>query len=217
MIAVIGGTGAQGKGLVARWALAGEDVIIGSRFEEKARRVAAEVSKRVGRPVRGTTNLEAAREGDVVVLSVPFEAMGKIMREIRRGLTPGKILVNVVVPIRVRPNGVALKRPREGSSGEKLAKLVPKGVRVVSAFQTVGARLLQDLSKPVDCDVVVCGDDPAARGRIMRLVEKMPGARAVDGGPLRNGRFVEPLVALLAELTRRYKVEAVGVRFQGLR
>ncbi|MCS7131182.1 MAG: NADPH-dependent F420 reductase [Hadesarchaea archaeon] len=216
MIAVIGGTGAQGKGLVARWARAGEEVIIGSRFEEKAKRVAAEVSKCVGKPVMGTTNLEATREADVVVLSVPFEAMRKIMREIRRGLTPGKILLNVVVPIEVRSGEVVFKRPRAGSTGEELAKLVPKGVRVVSAFQTVGAKLLQDLSKPLDCDVVVCGDDPAAKERIMKLVEKMPGARAVDGGPLRNGRFVEPLVALLAELTKRYRVEAVGVRFQGL-
>ncbi len=217
MIAVIGGTGAQGKGLVARWAMAGEDVIIGSRFEEKAKRAAAEVGKLVGKPVRGTTNLEAAREAEVVVLSVPFEAMRKIMREIRRGLSPGKILVNVVVPIQVRPGEVVLKRPRAGSTGEELAKLVPKGVRVVSALQTVGARLLQELSRPLDCDVVVCSDDPAAKERVMKLVEKMPGVRAVDGGPLRNGRFVEPLVALLAELTRRYKVEAVGVRFQGLR
>lgn len=217
MIAVIGGTGAQGKGLVARWAWAGEDVIVGSRFEEKAKLVAAEVSRWVSKPVKGTTNLEAAREAEVVVLSVPFEAMKKIMREIRGGLTPGKILVNVIVPIEVRSGEVVLKRPRAGSTGEELAKLVPKGVRVVSALQTVGARLLQNLSKPVDCDVVVCGDDPAAKERIIRLVEKMPGARAVDGGPLRNGRFVEPLVALLAELTRRYKAEAVGIRFQGLR
>ncbi|MDI6819630.1 MAG: NADPH-dependent F420 reductase [Candidatus Hodarchaeaceae archaeon] len=216
MIAVIGGTGAQGRGLVARLALAGENVIIGSRQREKAELVASQVSERTGKSVRGATNLEAARAADIVVLSVPFKAMKRIIEDIKPALSPGKILVNVVVPIELRRGVIVVEQPRAGSATEELARLVPKGVRVVSGFQTIGAKRIQDISTPLDCDVVVCGDDLEAKQVVMKLAEKMPSVRAIDGGPLCNSRFVEPMVALLVELTRRYKTAGVGIRFEGL-
>jgi hypothetical protein len=215
VIAVIGGTGAQGRGLVLRLAQAGEDVIIGSRWREKAERVAAELSAQIGKPISGAENLQAARAGDPVILSVPYDAMKKIVEEIKPAL-PGKILINVAVPLEIEGGRVTLKPPAAGSASEELIGLVPPDVRIVSAFQTVGAKRLQDLSKPLDCDVIVCSDDADAKAKVMKLAERLPGVRAVDGGPLRNTRLVEPVVALLVQLTLRKKAAGIGVRFAGL-
>jgi hypothetical protein len=216
MIAVVGGTGDFGRGLVARWVLAGEEVIIGSRRREKAERVASELGRQLGKPVRGTTNLGAAREAEVIVLSIPFEGFGKIMDEIKPALTPQKLLLSVIVPVRVEGGVVSFERPPAGSAAEEVAKLVPRGVRVLSAFHTVGARQLQQVERPLNCDVLVCGDDAEAKREVMQLVERMPKARAIDGGPLHNSRLTEPVAALLAELTRRHRVQGVGIRLKGL-
>lgn len=216
MIAVIGGSGAQGRGLAMRWALAGEDVIIGSRWREKAEKAAAEMSKQAGRKIRGMSNLEATRAADVVVLSIPFEAMKKIVKEIAPALTAGKILLSVIVPIRFKGGRVSVEPPKTGSAAEELARLAPRGVKLVSAFQTVGAAHLQNLKEPIECDIVVCGDDAGAKRVVMGLAEKIHGVRSIDGGPLCNSRLVEPVVALLIELTRRRKVPGVSIRFEGL-
>ncbi len=216
MIAVIGGTGDLGRGLVARWVLAGEEVVIGSRQREKAERVASELSGQLGKPVRGTTNLEAAREAEVIVLSVPFEGLRQIMDEVKPALTPQKLLLSVIVPLKVEGGAVSFECPPAESAAEEVAKLVPRGVRVLSAFHTVGARQLQRVEKPLDCDVVVCGDDAEAKREAMQLIERIAKVRAIDGGPLRNSRLTEPVAALLVELTRRHRVPGVGVKFFGL-
>lgn len=216
MIAVIGGTGDQGRGLVLRFALAGEHVIIGSRYPEKAERVAAELSEQVGKRVEGEANLEAAKRAEVVVLSIPYEAMRRIVEEIRPALTPEKVLITVVAPVKIEGKRVKLELPPAGSAAEELVGLIPRGVGVAAAFQTVAARRLQEISKGVDCDVVVCADDERAKRIAMGLAEKLPGVRAVDGGRLCNSRFVESLTALLIGLTLRRKVAGVGVRFEGL-
>jgi len=216
MIAVIGGTGDLGRGLVARWMLAGEEVLIGSRQLEKAERVASEVSGQLGKPVRGTTNFEATREAEIIVLSIPFEGLEKIIDEIKPALIPQKLLLSVIVPLKVERGAVSFERPPAGSAAEEVAKLVPPGVKVLSAFHTVGARQLQQVDKPLSCDVVVCGDDADAKRKVMKLVERIANVRAIDGGPLRNSRLVEPVVALLVELTRRHRVPGVSIRFEGL-
>lgn len=200
----------------SRDGLAGEESIIGSRSRAKAEGAAAEVSEQVRRKVRAGTNLEAAQASDLIVLSVPFDGMKKIIDEVIPALGQGKILINVAVPLKFRRVGVTVAQPKAGSTAEALARLVPKGVKVISAFQTVGAKGLQEISKPVDCDIVVCGNDEDAKRRVMLLVEKIEGLRAVDGGPLRNSRFLEPIVALLVELTRRRGVPGVVIRFEGL-
>lgn len=199
-----------------RFALAGEGVIIGSRYSEKAERVAAELSELAGKRIEGTTNLEATRRADVVVLSVPYEAMERIVNEIKPALTPEKVLITVVAPVKIEGKRVELELPPAGSAAEELVRLVPKGVGIVAAFQTVAARRLQKISEGVDCDVVVCSDDERAKRIAMGLAEKLPGVRAVDGGELRNSRFVESLTALLMELTLKRRMAGVGVRFEGL-
>ena len=216
LIAVIGGTGDFGRGLVARWVLAGEEVVIGSRQREKAERMASELSGQLGKPVRGTTNLEAAREAEVIVLSIPFESLEKIVDEIKPALTREKLLLSVIIPLRVEKDAVVFERPPTGSAAEEVVKLVPPGVRVLSAFHTESARQLQRVEKPLSCDIVVCGDDSDAKREIINLVERIANLRAVDGGPLRNSRLVEPVAALLVELTRLHKVPGISVRFEGL-
>lgn len=213
---MIGGTGAEGRGLVARWALAGKEIIIGSRRREKAERIASEISRQVEREVRGTTNLEAAREAEVVALSIPYEAVEKIIGQIKPALTKDKVLVSVIAPLTREQEQITFKIPKAGSAAEEVARRVPKNVPVVSAFQTVSAKQLQNVREPLGCDILVCGDNARAKGIVIKLMEEIPGARPVDFGPLRNSRLVEPVAALLAELTRRYKVPGVGVRFEGV-
>ena len=116
MIAVIGGAGAFGKGLAMRCAAAGEDVILGSRWRDKAESAAAEMSEKTGKTIQGSTNFEAAGRADVIVLSVPFNAVKKIVHEIAPALTPGKILVDVTVPLELRQGSILIKRLKAGSA-----------------------------------------------------------------------------------------------------
>jgi len=191
-------------------------VIIGSRQREKAERVASEISKQIDEKVRGTGNLEAAREADVVVLSVPYRGMREILDQIKQALTEGKILISVVAPLKQKGGRIVFEPPKTESAAAEVLRQVPKSVRVVSAFQTTSAKRLQNLEEPLGCDIPVCGDDDDAKKTVVELIEKIPGARGIDCGPLSNSKLVEPIVALLVELTRRHKVPGVGLRFEGL-
>lgn len=214
MIAIIGGSGELGRGLVERWAGGGERVIIGSRSVEKGRKAAAEIMKKIGKKVEADTNRGAAERADIVVLSIPFSGLEEIAKELREAVK-GKVVVSVIVPLKFG-KVVEYLQPPSGSAAEEVARLLPEA-KVVSAFHTVGAKQLQDLGFPVNCDVVICGDDEGAKRRVMELVEKIEGMKAIDGGPLHNSRLVEAAVALLIELTRRYGVPGVTMRFEGLR
>ena len=196
--------------------MAGKEIIIGSRRRKKAERIASEISRRIKRKVRGATNLEAAREAEVVVLSIPFEVVGRILDQIKPALTEGKILVSVIAPLERKKEQFTFKIPKAGSAAEEVARQVPRNVPIVSAFQTVSAKQLQNIREPLSCDILVCGNDTRAKKVVIKLMKEIPGARPVDFGPLRNSRLVEPVAALLAELTRRYKVPGVGLRFEGV-
>lgn len=213
-IAVIGGTGELGRGLVSHWAVAGERVVIGSRSREKAERAASELSAQLGKRVDGATNLEATRDSELIVLSIPFKSLGRIIEEIKPALTPEKVILSVIVPLRFTKDGIQYDQPPSGSAAEEVARLLPE-VKVVSAFHTVGAKQLQHMGD-VPCDVVICGDDQGAKLRVMELINHIPGMRSIDGGPLKNSRLVESTVALLIELTRRHRVPGVSIRFEGL-
>jgi len=215
-VAVIGGTGSMGRGLVMRLASAGKRVVIGSRKREKAERIARDLRALTGGEIHGATNLEAARGAEIIVLSVPFGGVRGILDQIRPALKEGKILVSVVVALEKKNGKITYVPPEAGSSSEEILRLVPKGVRVVSAFQTTSAEKMRSLGKPIKCDIPVCGDDEEAKRKVIELLEEIPGARGVDCGPLANSRLVEPIVALLVELTRRYRVPGVGLKFEGL-
>jgi NADPH-dependent F420 reductase len=214
-IAVIGGTGHEGPGLALRWAKSGQyQVIIGSRQPEKARRVAAELNERLGRDVMcGMTNPDATAAADLVVLTVPYSAHAPTLESIRDHLA-GKILVDVSVPLQP-PEVTRVHIPAGGSAAAEAQALLGDAVRVVAAFQNVGAAHLKDPDQPIDCDVLVCGDDQAAKAEAIALARAV-GARGLDAGPLQNAVVIEGLTAVLIGINQRYKVRSAGIRISGL-
>jgi NADPH-dependent F420 reductase len=218
-IAVLGGTGEQGYGLALRWALAGERVLIGSRVLERAQEAAARVRQALnGRgAVEGRENPVAVAEADVVVVSVPFSAQATTLKTCRDAFREGQILCDLTVPLATSIGGPATRLiiPPQGSAAEQAAELVPRGVKVVSAFQNVSAEALADLSSPIECDVIVCGANEA-KPVIRELIAHLPGARYLDGGPLFNSRIVEAITALLIGFNIRYKVPHSGIRITGI-
>lgn len=218
-IAILGGTGDQGLGLALRFAMAGRDVVIGSRMAERAEAAAQQVASLIpGAKVSGADNSEAAARGAIVILSVPFEHVVGTMKAVKASLRAGQIVVSMGVPLATSIGDAAVRTVGvwQGSCAELVASLTPSDVHVVSAFQNVSAHRLRDLEHPVECDVVVSGA-PEPRRSVMALCTLVPGLRAIDGGPLANARLVEPITALLIGLNVRYKVPAgIGVRFTGL-
>ncbi len=218
-IAIVGGTGPEGRGLAVRWSRAGEEVIIGSRDAERARLVAVEVAKKAGAPgrVTGMANADAVASTDLVVLTVPFSGHAETLKQLKTAFRPGTVLIDATVPLAASVGG----RPTrtlgvwQGSAAQQAAELVPEGVRVVAGFQNVSHEALEG-ENPVDCDVIVCSDDAAARQAVRELAEKIPGVRGVDGGRLENARIVEQLTALLIGINLRYKSRAAGLRITGL-
>lgn len=213
-IAIVGGTGDLGFGLALHWAKAGREIVIGSRQKEKALKTAERIRSFLpGVNVEGMENLEAARNAQIIVLSVPFEALVPTMREIREGLDEGDIVISVIVPLAAEIGGFSptqVVTPWQGSAAELVQSLTPPGVKVVSAFQNMSAHRLQD--SRVDCDVVVSGEKEA-RMEVMELAELISGVRGIDGGTLDNARIVERMTALLIGLNIRYKNKGTGIRF----
>lgn len=213
MIGVIGGTGHQGLGLALRWAAAAVPVVIGSRSPERAREAAARVrSATGGGRVDGMGNLEAAREADLIVVTVPAGAHVETLTAIAPA-AEGKVIVDTTVPLGSPPSSVA-PLP-EGSAAERAQRLLGDRARVVGAFHTVPGSLLADLSRPIDCDVLVCGDDGAAKARVIELAQAF-GARAIDVGALRQAHTLERLTALLISVGRRAHRHELGIRITGL-
>jgi hypothetical protein len=217
-VAIIGGTGPEGRGLALRWAQAGLRVIIGSRDENRARMVAQEISERVSvGAVEGMENAAAAAATDLVVLAVPFEGQAAIMKHLRESFRPGTTLVTTVVPLAA---GVGDRSTRtlgvwQGSAAQQAAELAPPGVQVVAALQNVSAALLNS-GVEVNCDVIVCADDARAKQIASQLARKIPGVRALDGGGLENARLVEQITPLLITLNLRHKARMAGIRITGI-
>jgi NADPH-dependent F420 reductase len=213
-IAVLGGTGAEGGGLAVRWANAGHTVIIGSRNKEKADASAKEMNAIIGAErVRGSDNLSAAQAADIVVLTVPYSGQKPTAMEVRSALA-GKILVDVTVPL-VPPKVARVQLPAGGSAVLALQAELGESVKVVSAFQNISAHHLKDLKHVMDCDVLVSGDDEAAREEVIKLAE-VAGMRGIHAGPLANSAAAEALTSILISINRRYKVEGSGIRITGL-
>jgi 8-hydroxy-5-deazaflavin:NADPH oxidoreductase len=223
-IAIIGGTGDQGKGLALRWARAGLKITIGSRSADRAAIAAEEMRALLNSDgykdgvIDGSINGEAAASASIVVLTVPFAAQISTMKDIRGSIQAESVLIDVTVPLESAVGG----RPARtlgvwaGSAAEQCAELTPEGVQVVSAFHNVGADALTDLDHEVECDVIVCGDHKSAKERTRPLVEAIPGCRYIDGGALANSRTVEAMTALLIGINIRYKAHT-GIRITGIK
>ena len=215
-IAIIGGTGDLGYGLALRWAGAGLDIVIGSRDAARAEEAAGRVATTVpNAKVPGAANPEAAAQASIVVLAVPFSGQAAILKSIRASLA-NAILVDTTVPLAASVGGkpTRLLGVWEGSAAEQAADLAP-GVPVVAAFHNVSATALQDLAHTLDCDILVCGDDKAAKERVSALVNLIPGLRPLDAGPLETARIVESITALLISLNRRYKTHS-AIKITGI-
>lgn len=214
-LAVLGGTGKQGKGLAYRWAKAGYTVYIGSRTPEKAQRAAAEVRQRLGDPaalVKGLSNLDAAAQAEVVVLTVPYSAHRQTLEAVRDALA-GKILVDVTVPLKP-PKVTKAQMPPAGSAAQEAQALLGDDVAVVDAFQNIAHELLWE-DGPIDCDVLVTGKGKANRQRVVRLVRDA-GLRAWDAGPIENSAVVEGLTSILIYLNKTYGSTHAGIRITGI-
>ena len=207
MIGFVGGTGPEGRGLAVRMALAGEDVIIGSRDAGRAEAAAEEVAGLVpGAVVAGGLNEEAASRADVVFVVVPYSAQRSTIEPLA-GHLAGKVVVGVTVPLRFGKGGASIEPVPDGSAALELEALLPES-RVAAAFQTISAHDLLDPNKTVDSDVVVCSNDEDARAQVMELSGRIDGIRAVDGGGLANAAYVEGMTALILNLNRRYRARA---------
>jgi 8-hydroxy-5-deazaflavin:NADPH oxidoreductase len=211
-LAIIGGTGALGMGLAMRWTAAGYPVVLGSRSSERAKAAARDIESGKGAPpVRGDDNLGAAQAGDIVVIAVPFSNHEAILDEIRDAVA-GKIVVDAVVPL-VPPKVSLVQLPAQGSAAQIAHERIGDTARVVSAFHNVGAAKLR-AGGAIDCDVLVFGNDRAARDSVIALVEAI-GTRGIDGGPIANSASAEALTSILIGINRRYKVDGAGIRITG--
>ncbi|XVQ88615.1 NADPH-dependent F420 reductase [Microbispora siamensis] len=203
-IGILGGTGDQGKGLARRFSLAGHTVLIGSRSAERAQEAAREIG------VRGAVNAEVAAEADVVIVAVPWEGHKALLESLREPLD-GKIVVDCVNPLGFDKQGAYALPVEEGSAAQQAAAVLTRS-RVVAAFHHVSAVLLLDPSvAEIDLDVLVLGDDREATDVVRALAGRIPGARGVYAGRLRNAHQVEALTANLISINRRYKAHA-GIR-----
>lgn len=213
-LAILGGTGKEGAGLALRWALHGYKVLIGSRSADKARTRAAEMNSELGGEyLKGLANAEAAAAADIVVLSVPYSAHQATLKGVREQCQ-GKILVDLTVPLQP-PEVTAVNLPAGGAAALEAQALLGAAVTVVAAFQNVSAVKLKKLDQPVDCDVLVCADDQAARSTVIELVDAA-GMRGLDAGGLKNAVAAESLTPLLLHINKAYGVQGAGIRITGL-
>jgi 8-hydroxy-5-deazaflavin:NADPH oxidoreductase len=213
-IAVLGGTGKEGSGLALRWANKGHKVVIGSRTAERAQEAAAQMNEVLGRGnVTGAANADAAAQAEIIVLAVPYAAQQSTVKDVESALA-GKILIDVTVPL-MPPKVSRVQLPNGGSAVEAVQKMLGDGVRVVSAFQNISAHHLTKLDEDVECDVLVCADDPEAADLVVALAEEI-GLRAWNAGPLCNSVVAEGLTSVLIALNRKYKVPGSGIRITGV-
>ncbi len=213
-IAVIGGTGKEGKGLALRWANAGYDIIIGSRDPERAATTANELKATLGKSnVSGLGNADAARAAEIVVLSVPYEAHAATLDAIAEA-TQGKILIDVTAPLDPENRKKALHVP-EGSAAQAAQLRLGSNVRVVSAFQNISHTHLTDLREDLGCDVLVCGSDQEAKRQVIELAQAA-GMTAFDAGPIENAVVAEGLTAALININIQFKIKNAGIRVTGV-
>jgi NADPH-dependent F420 reductase len=212
-IAIIGGSGALGAGLAKRWAKAGHLVVVGSRDAGRAAEAAVRLNQEAGTStITGAGNPEAAAASEIVVLTVPYANQMPTLEAISSVLD-GKILVDVTVPL-VPPKVRTVHVPEGGSCAKAAQDKLGAGVRVVSAFQNVAATHLDDLDHAIDCDVLVCGNDPTAREEIVQLARDAD-MKAWHAGVIANSIVAEALTSTLIFMNARYKIDGAGIRMTG--
>ena len=218
-IAIVGGTGDEGFGLALRLAIAGEDVVIGSRSQERAEAAAEKARGILGSAVsvRGSENPPAVAGSRVVFVTVPFAGQADTYRGLKDAWRQGSVICDCTSPLATAVGGRPWQviTPWHGSAAEQAKALLPPGARLVSGFQTVSGEALQDTGRPMQGDVLLCGADPDAKAMVGALVEKVPNLRWLDAGTLSMARIVETFTAVLVQINRNYGVHEAGVSFTG--
>lgn len=212
-IAIVGGTGDLGSGLAKRWARAGHEIVVGSRDAGRAAETAAKFNEEAGTSsISGMENADAAAAADIVVLTVPYANHAPTLEAIRDKVK-GKIVVDVTVPL-MPPKVRTVQLPEGGSCAKAAQEQLGEDVRVVSAFQNVAAAHLADLDHAIDCDVLVCGNDPDARETVVKLAEDA-SMKAWHAGVIANSAIAEALTSGLIFMNGRYKIDGAGIRITG--
>jgi NADPH-dependent F420 reductase len=214
-IAILGGTGKEGKGLAYRWARSGYKVLIGSRTSQKAIDVAEEVSMMLGGQshIEGMGNLEAAQAANIIVLTVPYSAHSATLESIKDAMQ-GKLFIDVTVPL-VPPKVSKVQMPEAGSAAQEACQILGDGVEVCAAFQNIShEHLLGDSN--VECDVLVTGTSKDARAETVRLVEAA-GLTGWDAGPIENSVVVEGLTSVLIGINKKYGSTHAGIKITGVK
>jgi NADPH-dependent F420 reductase len=216
-IAILGGTGKEGSALALRFATAGYPVIIGSREAVKAQEKASEISRLLPRAVVDWgENGQVAGRSQYIYLCVPFDSAGALLDDCRTAFMTGAVVIDTTVPLQFEAGRLMLRRLPERSGSEHLASRLRPDVSLVAAFKTIPAHVLSELEHPLDCDLVVCGDNAASRQRVIELARAIDGLRPLDGGPLSHAQALEAMCALAIGLNRRYKSKTARFRIVGV-
>ncbi|MCH7736032.1 MAG: NADPH-dependent F420 reductase [Chloroflexi bacterium] len=215
MLAILGGTGPEGKGLALRLAMAGETPIIGSRDAARGTAAAEELAQSApGLVIGGMDNSSAAAAADVVFLAFPYEGQRPVLEDLGAALK-GKIVVCVIAPMKFeRGKGASAVEVEAGSAAQEAQDILPDS-QVVAAFQNASAEELLDPNVTMEGDVVVCSDHAEAKKLVMGLADKIKDLRGVDGGSLANAKYVEQITPLLVNINRIYKIHA-GIKIMGI-
>lgn len=222
LVGIIGGTGAQGLGIAKRLAIAGVDVIVGSRKEEKAVTVVEEALEEIKEydpaSMVGMANEDAAKEADILILTVPLQAQVATVKGIKE-FVKDKIVLDATVPLESAIGGKvsSLLHVTPGSAAERTAQLLEEeGARVVVAFSNISNSHLANIPEPIDCDCLICGDDKGAKDVATEIIEKIPDLRAIDVGGLEKAHLIESITPLLIGLNIKYKSHYGGFRITGV-
>jgi 8-hydroxy-5-deazaflavin:NADPH oxidoreductase len=214
-VAVLGGTGHQGRGIARRLARAGYAVTVGSRDRQRAASIVSEWPTERGAIAADDYN-GAAAGADITILAVPFDSLDALLDQLSPALRPGTLVVDVTVPITFSTAGAALTPIAEGSATEHVRARLPAHIRVAAAFKTLPAHLLNELDARADCDEFICGDSAESRAAASTLAGAVDGLRAVDVGPLSRARAIEHLTLLAIAINRKHKVHDARFRVAGL-
>lgn len=215
MIAVLGGTGHQGRGIAQRLTRAGRSVTVGSRHPARADAAVADWPADA-RPREVLDYESSIRRARVVVLAIPFDAVSAVLQSHRTAFNPQSLVIDLTVPLSFAGGKVALVPAEEGSAAEHIKTQLPETIRLAATFKTVPAHLLEDIDRPLDCDEFVCGDSDGARAEAMELVSAINGLRPIDVGPLARARAIEHLTWLAVAINRKHKIQHARFRIVGL-
>ena len=214
-IAILGGTGQQGRGLAQRLAMAGERIIVGSRDPDRARATIAGWPPTVP-PIEAADNVTAVARAGVTILAVPFPAVDALLAEVHPHFKSDSLVIDVTVPVTFDAGRMSMIELPEGSAAQHIRTRLPPSVRLAATFKTLPAHRLDELDRSLDCDEFVCGDSEEARRQAAALVSKLQGVRAIDVGSLSRAESVEHLTALAIAINRRHKIREARFRVIGL-